>query len=146
MEIFHPPQLTHKEQRTLEALLDTLIPEDATPGALQLGVAEKLKTKSVGENQYRRLIKKGCAWLNSMAGNINSKSFTTLKEEDRDSVIMKALKSDIGSMQRIFIQQMRADAFYHYYGHPGSWTQLGYNGPPQPNGFPDYYKPPSLHS
>jgi hypothetical protein len=98
------------------------------------------------ENQYRRLIKKGCAWLDRRAKKLNSSSFVYLGEGDRESVMTIAMESDSGSLQKIFFQQMRSDAFRYYYGHPKSWRQIGYGGPPQPNGFPDYDKSPSLPS
>ena len=139
-ETFRPSQLSHYEERTLEAFLDTLIPDDETPGALQLGVAEKIKAKASEDNKYRLLIKKGCMWLNTMAGKLNSESFVSLREEERNAVLASALKRDAGSLQRTFLQQIRSDAFHYYYGHRGSWAQLGYYGPPQPNGFPDYYR------
>ncbi len=145
LDIFRPFPLTRDEQETLEALLDTLIPEDETPGALQLGVAEKIKARAAGENTYRRLIKKGCAWLDRSAGKLDVKSFAALRQENRDAVMTRAVESTADSLPGIFIRQMRSDAFHHYYGHPKSWVQLGYNGPPQPNGFPDYDKAPSPH-
>lgn len=145
-EIFLPSQLSRNEGRVLEAVLDTLIPDDETPGALQFGVAEKIKAKTAGDNRYRLLIKKGCAWLDTTAGELGSRSFASLRGEDRDAVLAKALKGHAGSLQRIFFQQIRADAFRYYYGDRRSWAQLGYNGPPQPNGFPDYYRAPAPQS
>ncbi|MBF0319916.1 MAG: gluconate 2-dehydrogenase subunit 3 family protein [Nitrospirae bacterium] len=143
-DLFRPTRLSLSEERTLEALLDTLIPEDVTPGALQLGVPEQVKSKAATDNRYRLLIKKGCTWLNSMARELNAEGFVYLKEEGRDAIIDKALKSGYGSMQRIFLYTMRADTLHYYYSHRGSWASLGYNGPPQPYGFPDYYQAPAL--
>ncbi len=142
-ETLRPSQLSRDEERTLEALLDTLIPADETPGALQFGVAEKIKAKVSEEDRYRLLIRKGCAWLDDTARKSNSKSFGVLSEKDRDLILESALKSDAGSVQRIFFQQIRADAFHYYYSDRRSWARIGYNGPPQPDGFPNYFRSPS---
>lgn len=141
-EIFRPARLSDSEERTLDSLVDTLIPEDETPGAIQLGVAEMMKSKAAADNRYRFLIKKGCTWLDKMARGLNVRDFTSLKTDDRDAIIGNALNSEPDSVQRICLYRMRADAFYYYYGHRKSWTQIGYKGPPQPYGFPDYYAAP----
>ncbi len=36
----------------------------------------------------------------------------------------------------------REDAFAAFYGDPRAWPGIGYRGPPQPEGFPDYDRPP----
>jgi len=145
-DIFHPAQLTRSEEKTLAAFLDTLIPADDVPGAVQFGVPEKIQEKAKRDNQYRRLVKQGCSWLDSRAGRLYAASFDSLGEKDRDDILTIAAEADPGSVQRIFFRQIRSDSFHHYYSHPGSWPQLGYNGPPQPKGFPDYDTTPSRNS
>ncbi len=138
-DIFLPSDLTRSEEKTLAALLDTLIPDDEIPGALQFGVMEKIREKARGDYQYRRLVKWGCSWIDSLAGRLHSLRFAVISEKDRDNILTIAMEGDADSLPRIFFQQMRSDAFYYYYSHPGTWPQLRYNGPPQPGGFPDYY-------
>lgn len=143
LEVFRPSQLNHRETKTIEALLGTLIPDDETPGALKLGVSEMILSKAATQNKYRHIIKKGSEWLDREAGKLSSTDFTALREEDRDSIVARAIESPTDSLPRNFLELMRADAFEFYYSNPRSWAQLGYNGPPQPNGFMDYYKPRS---
>ncbi|MCG6551206.1 MAG: gluconate 2-dehydrogenase subunit 3 family protein [Candidatus Magnetominusculus sp. LBB02] len=141
-EIFRPAQLSAGEQRTLDALVDSLIPEDETPGALRLGVPQAIKLKAAADSRYRYLIKRGCAWLDMTARGQNAESFESLKAEGRDAIIGKAINSEVESLPKIYLYQMRNDAFHYYYGHRESWAVLGYDGPPQPCGFPDYYLAP----
>jgi hypothetical protein len=143
--VFLPSQLSQKEARTIEAVLDTLIPEYNGPGALALGVGDKVKMKAASDYKYRRLLKMGCTWLDKAAERLGP-GFASLKEDGRDAVLTIAYESTPNSLQRIFFDRMRADAFYYYYSEPASWKQIGYNGPPQPAGFPDYDKPPSARS
>ena len=140
-EVFRPSQLTTHETKTIEALLATLIPDDETPGALKLGVLEMILSKAATQYKYRHIIKKGSEWLDHAAGRLSSAGFMDLRAGERDSIIARAMESQTGSLSRKFLELMRADAFESYYSNPRSWAQLGYNGPPQPNGFTDYYKP-----
>ena len=141
-DIFLPSDLSRNEEKTLAALLDTLIPDDDFPGALRLGVPEKIQEKARGDRQYRRLIKQGCSWIDRQAGRLCSARFAEIGEKERDRILASAMESDADSLQRIFFQRVRADAFSYYYSHPDTWQPLGYGGPPQPDGFPDYYAAP----
>ena len=42
-----------------------------------------------------------------------------------------------------FFKIIREDVFYGYYSNPISWKVIGYFGPPQPVGYPDYAERPS---
>lgn len=139
--VFLPAELDAGERQTLEAFLDTLIPSDETPGALQLGVAEKILAKASGDSQYRRLIRKGCAWLDRRAGSKPGAGYSSLNEKRQEEIVGESAGSPAGSVPRIFFDIVRSDAFYYYYAHPASWTGLGYQGPPQPYGYPGYTEP-----
>lgn len=143
--VFRPSQLTGQEIKTIEALLAALIPDDETPGALKLGVAEKITSKAATEPQYRRFLRKGSAWLDKAAGKLTSARFMDLQEDGRDLIIATALAKDADSFPAVFVRIMMSDAFTYYYANPLSWPQLGYAGPPQPNGFPDYFDIPHPH-
>jgi Gluconate 2-dehydrogenase subunit 3 len=140
---FLPAQLYSGERETLEAFLDTLIPSDETPGALQLGVARKVLAKASEDNQYRRLIRKGCAWLDRKAKERGGTGYAKLGERAREEVAAESAVAPAGSVARIFFERVRSDAFFHYYACPASWAGLGYKGPPQPHGYPDYNAPQS---
>ncbi len=140
--VLFPSQVTPDETRTLSAYLDTLIPPDVTPGAVQLKVPEMIISKSTSDRKYRRLIRKGCRWLDAQAGYFNGDSFASLDEHNRQEIIKIASEGERDSLQGIFFERTRLDAFFYYYGTAKSWKGLGYKGPPQPYGFPDYTSPP----
>ena len=48
------------------------------------------------------------------------------------------------SLPRVFFKAVQYYAFEIYYAHPETWVSLGYPGPPQPMGFPNYAEPPEL--
>jgi hypothetical protein len=142
-EVFYPSRLTTSETRALKALVDALIPEDQTPGALRLGVADIIISNTTTDSRYRTTVKAGSRWLDKMAKRQGASHFSELDGEHRDLVIGKALAASTDSLERIFMETMRAEAFEYYYSHPASWTQLAYCRHPQPDGFPDYDKQPS---
>jgi hypothetical protein len=141
--VFWLPQLSTNEEETLSAFLDALIPEDETPGALSFGVPADIKKRAESDRDYRRMVKKGCEWLNGGAERYFSKpAFHLLGEEERDLVIAEMAQDNRSSLHSLFFHHIRRDAFFYYYGKPGSWKSISYKGPPQPIGFPDYYRAP----
>jgi hypothetical protein len=140
-DVLMPRPLDVGERRTVMAFLDTLIPPDETPGALQLGVAEKIVHKAAEDEQYRRLIRKGCSWLNRRAKSTGGVEYAALGEQRREALMGETADSPEGSVPRIFFERVRSDAFFYYYAHPASWAGLRYKGPPQPDGYPDYTRP-----
>ena len=140
--LFWPAPVNIPEQSTFAAYLDTLIPEDETPSATQVGVAEKIMAKSKADPRYTQLIQEGCKWLDKQAGQYNAANFSTLSEAQRDTIVRLASEGHAGSLPLGFFGQTRQDAFFYYYAQSRSWPGLGYPGSPQPQGFPDYTSAP----
>ena len=131
------------EYQTFAAYLDTLIPEDETPSARQVGVVEKILAKSAAQRPYKQLIQKGCTWLDEQAGRqYDAASFAALSEAQRDAIVRLAADGQADILPLRFFRQTQQDVFFYYYAHPQSWPGLGYTGPPQPQGFLDYTHPP----
>jgi hypothetical protein len=131
-------------QSTLKAYVDTLIPADETPSGTALQVDRKLLRVAGGQPDYRRLLQLGLDWLNAQARAQYGRDFPELEDEEREAVVARAAAAAHDTLQRIFFERTRADAFFHYYGRPESWRGMaGYRGPPQPEGFPDYARPPA---
>ena len=140
--LFWPTPARSPEYQTFAAYLDTLIPEDETPSATQVGVVEKILAKSTAEDPYQQLIKKGCAWLDAQAGQYDAVHFSALSEAQREAIVRLAADGQADRLPLRFFRQTQQDAFFYYYAHPQSWPSLGYTGPPQPQGFLDYTHPP----
>ena len=75
-----PAPLTSSEVKTLESYLDTLIPADDSPGAVELGVTDRLIQKAAVNKRYKKLIQKGCKWLDSEAQRQDGADFATSTE------------------------------------------------------------------
>lgn len=139
--VLWPSRLMNREIQTFTAYLDTIIPADIAPGAVKLGVPDSLILKSAADKKYRRLIKKGCDWLDSTAKQYSAEGFASLSDVDRQKVVRLASEARSDSLPGIFFKQTRLDAYYFFYANPESWIVAGYNGPPQPFGFQDHSLP-----
>src|SRR5512135_2072773 len=96
--VFLPSQITSRENKTLEAFLDTLIPSDETPGAVELGAVGNIRHLSDKDYQYRRLLKSGCAWLDNKAAKHSAETFSALDAAKREEVVRQAAGSGPDSM------------------------------------------------
>lgn len=132
-----PGGLSRAERRILDAYLDRLIPADETPGAVALGIGQRLIDRAAEQPGLRRLIAEGCLWLEGEAGG-----FGDLEPSQQDRLIARAEAAAPGTLQRRFFSATRHLAMAEYYADPRSWEGLPYAGPPQPLGFADYQRPP----
>jgi len=131
------------DERTLRICLDTLIPDDASgPGALQLGIDERVAAAAAADSAYGTVLDNFCQWLDEQARAQGGPSFADLALEQREAVIQAAESADPNSLPHRAFQRIRYDTYTHYYADARSWPGIGYRGPPQPNGFPDYSQPP----
>jgi hypothetical protein len=134
-------------QISLSALtpyLDTLIPEDGMPSASQLGVDQALIALVRRQQRYARLVGLGCLWLDEQARARGAENFAALPEAEREALVARAEQSPVSSLPRVFFTFTQRQAFTHYYAQPAAWAGLGFAGPPQPVGFPDFAKPPRV--
>jgi hypothetical protein len=136
-------QPTHAaiDEGTFAAYVDTLIPDDESgPGALRLGVDAQLAGGA--DADYAAMIEELCRWLDERAKATGGRSFAALGGDERDAVVREAESSAPSSLPARAFRRTRQDAFALYYADARSWPGIGYRGPPQPDGFPDYAQPP----
>ena len=142
IDILHKEQEQLHENPTLRALIESLIPADETPSALEVGVLEKIVDKAGDNPKYAKMLRKGCQWLDMQARKNGSNNFSKLTEYERNSLLERAATENSNTHEYMFFSIMRYDAFYFYYAKPTTWQTLNYPGPPQPKGFRDYTQPP----
>lgn len=123
-------------RQTLVAFFDTLVPD--------AGIGTDMDTRLAGldvESERKRLVDV-CEWLDAAARRVGADSFALLDEARRNAVLQEASVLDPSSPMRRFFDSTRRLVFTLHYGKAGSWPAVGYAGPPQPIGFPDYARPP----
>lgn len=128
--------------RALGPFLDTLLPEDDSPSATQLGIDREIVERMQGNRRMTQTIVMGCAWLDQQAAGVGAEEFAALESEKREPIVERAEQASPRSLPRAFFTGMRTMAFELYYAHPESWPTLGYIGPPQPKGFMDFAAAP----
>lgn len=129
--------------QSFPAYVDTLIPDDETPGGVSLGVDSQIVAKAKNDADYEYLLKRGCQWLDEQARQRGADSFTALQPADREAVVSAAQASPDRSLARVFFNATRDDALLFYYSNPASWPGLGFRGPPQPQGYADFARRPT---
>ena len=137
------PKAVRGELRSFPAYVDTLIPEDETPGGVALGVDKQIVSKAKNDADYEYLLKRGCQWLDEQARQRGADSYTALQSVDREAIVAAAQASTDRSLARVFFDATRDDALFFYYSNPASWPGLGFRGPPQPQGYADFTRSPT---
>ncbi len=132
--------------RALPAFLDTLLPDDGAPSATQLEVDQQLIRHAGGIENYPRLLQLGCQWLDRQALTTGTASFGQLGPAAREGIVAAAERAPENSVQKLFFDRVKSDTFTFYYSNPASWPAIGFSGPPQPVGFPDFAAPPKVRS
>jgi hypothetical protein len=123
--------------------LDALIPDDELgPGALEVGVDRRMIARAQESRKYRAFLDEGCRWLDNEAKKRGAESFAELSEDGRNGVVALAAAAEPNTPPQRFFRATRHTAFFLYYAEPRAWAAIGYDGPPQPEGFMDYAAAP----
>lgn len=139
---FFPSRISTAEAGTLAAYIDALIPTDnISPGALRFKVPDKILAAARADKKLRRLIRHGTRWLTLRAWMRGVRGFPYLDKGARNEVVALSAEAPRGSLGRVFYDNIRHEAFFHYYAEPAAWAQAGYRGPPQPLGYQDHHRP-----
>lgn len=128
----------------LDAYLDTLLPADSAPGALDLGVPAQVRELVRRKRALVPVYNSGLAWLAAQAQSRFGRDFPTLVPDQRDALVQQLSGQTDDSLARFFHKSLR-HAMMFYYSNPRSWPALGLSGAPQPAGFMDYAGPPGAY-
>jgi hypothetical protein len=74
----------------LGPFLDTLLPEDESPSATQLGVDRAIVERLPGNSQMAGVVAMGCAWLDQQAMALGAGDFASLQPEQREAIAGRA--------------------------------------------------------
>lgn len=141
--------LTPRERAVLRAVLAQLIPADADPGAEELGVGEFVEERLSRSPERWTLLRRGLAGLEeSCRLCYGGEGFMELTRERREEVLRSLAAGDLpGPTWREvpraeLFRLLRDNAIYGYYSTPEARQSIGYPGPSQPLGYPDYDRYP----
>jgi gluconate 2-dehydrogenase gamma chain len=118
---------SEQEARTLEAILDQLIPEDDAPGASKAGVIHYIDRQLTGHfREHRDAYREGIAAADRLAGGNFAAATSGYQQE-----ALRQLEN--GSGTRVFFDLVIAHAMQGFYSSPrhggnsgfASWRMLG---------------------
>jgi hypothetical protein len=162
----------NQHQYALVATLAAIIiPTDDNPGATEAGVVDYIDGIVAGSTAKQSVYQKGLKWIDAFSQekygsgevflNLNMKRQIDLLRLIHQAAAMHSEKLfgffkrldrkidkvwdnlfGIGKNSRFF-NVIRWDVCKGYFSNPVSWKVLGYFGPPQPIGYPDFSDPPS---
>jgi hypothetical protein len=137
------------QAKVVEELTSLIIPSNDTPGAKEAGVVFKLDNIVYENPNLKKLYLFGIQWLDYMAQNLYGKKkfleltkdqmievlniadpYKTGQSKNFNNIDTRTLKNFFGTL----IQQTK----YVFYTSETGWRAVGYQGPPQWRGNPDY--------
>ncbi|MCD6672512.1 MAG: gluconate 2-dehydrogenase subunit 3 family protein [Burkholderiaceae bacterium] len=134
--------ITALERAVVSRIVDLLIPTDETPGALRLGIDREVLADIEARRWDARWVAEAALWLDAQARADDGDDFLTL-DDARQIALLQRMESapEGGTPARVF-RLLRHATMSAYYARPETWPSLGFDGPPQPAGFPGYAGPP----
>jgi hypothetical protein len=137
------PKASEPQRALLEAMVDTFVPRDQDPGAVEAGVPDIL-LETFADN--RRLAVHGEALmkrLEAIAREQEGKPFALLGIDAREQILNKIYRSrdEVNRAARDAVLWMRVEILSAFYLTPVGQAVLGYH-PPYPRGYPEYAAPP----
>lgn len=121
------PELAPPQRIFLDALLDTLIPQDDYPGAIAAGVPMQLMRTLSGAARDRRVYRRGLDILSSRMSEKDARPFHQLSLARR-SELLSSFESGF-SAETLFFGQLRRDAMTAFYSSQAAYVMLGYQPP-----------------
>lgn len=124
---------TPDEYRTIDVVTELIIPRDESPGAHDAGVSEFIDFMAAhGEDELRRPMRDGLAWLDATAKKVYAKPFVALTPEQQTPLLKgiayrdETLKPDLQGQS--FFQLIRRYTVMGYYTSRAGLEELDFPG------------------
>ena len=127
-------------RETLTAVVDTIVPRDRDPGAVDVGVVDALLSKLARDADGQRLYRQGCTLVEEAAHAGGAASFRSLDADGRERIFLSTARGTPESMNRRFFERARHDVLSLYWSTETAQRVVGYR-PPR-GGYPEYADPP----
>ena len=128
-------------ESVLNSYIDTLLPADTAPGALQLGVPSQVRALLQRKRALQPVYQAGAGWLETRALELYGSTFASRPLAERDALVQQLSEQTDALLERFFHKSLRHVRMF-YYSNPRAWQALGLTGTPQPAGFMDYMHAP----
>lgn len=131
------------DRKLLDAFVDTIVPNDQDPGAVEAGVTDKLLVRFEEKQEEKKNAMAMLASIDLIANNKFNTGFKNLNLDQREKVlyIFQHSRDKKDQPARNTLQHLRTRIIRSFYLSPAGRTMLAYT-PPYPMGYPDYNSPP----
>jgi len=129
-------------ENALKVIADRVIPQTAKGGGAVAGNVHRALLKEIEEdNSLLKEVEVLAKKLNKICQKrFNGKTFEQIDSVSQTSLLRQVVDGDVRS-GRIF-QKIRNSVVDNYYGNPKTFGSIGFSGPSQYRGHPDYDKWP----
>ncbi len=125
---------TWRNEATLTAFVDTLLPEDELgPSASSTGAVDVLKSTFGGSAIRQAELRLLTAWLDLASGG----SFASAAPERRHAVVSTLDRLHENAVRWKIYRRARGAVMVHYFSSAERVMAMGLPGAPQPGGYPD---------
>ncbi len=119
-------------------LIDTFIPSDKDPGALDVGIDQQLLSKVRANKGYFQKIFSTLQVIHDISIRDYGRAFDSLDLRDRVNLIGPLLLADFPDQNtRVQLISLRAKTITYFYTSGAAFKMLNYH-PPSQGGYPDY--------
>ncbi|MFW2439296.1 MAG: gluconate 2-dehydrogenase subunit 3 family protein [Arenicellales bacterium] len=127
----------------LNAFVDTIVPEDQDPGAVEAGIPDQLLAHFIKEPEAGERAQAMLKAIDGIALSIFQSPFMQLALKQREMVLDIMLKNNEEKHKsaRTTLLRLRARIIKAFYSSPTAWEMLAYSAP-YPAGYPDFNMPP----
>lgn len=131
------------DRKLLDAFVDTIVPNDQDPGAVEAGIPDELLARFEEKQQEKKEAMVLLDTIDLIAKNKFNTGFKKLTLRQREKVLGLIIQGRDRKDQpaRNTLQHLRTRIIRFFYLSPAGRTMLAYT-PPYPMGYPDYNSPP----
>lgn len=128
---------------TLEAVVDTIVPRDADPGAVDAGVPARIIAHLSTNPDARTLYREGLELVDRLARQTGASSFGALAGPARERILSSLLtgRNRPREAGEAFVVRVRRDVLAFFWGSVTGQRVVDYR--PPLFGYPEYADPPS---
>jgi uncharacterized protein YwbE len=134
--------LDSSERGTLEGVVDSIVPRDQDPGALDAGVPARILAHLSTHPEALTLYRVGLELVDRLAHEAGASSFRALDGPERERILSLLASGPDGSRGPggEFLARVRRDVLAFYWGSVVGQGIVGYH--PPLSGYPEYADPP----
>ena len=138
--LFFTRSINHDPEAVFSALIDTFVPADQFPGALDIRIDVKLMEKIKQTDKYWKAITQLLSILDQLCIDTCDTSFYAASLEQRTKMISVLLTDDSQQALQLQLKSLKNQTFAFFYTAQPAFDMLSYH-PPSQGGYPDYDRP-----